>query len=214
MNATEHLLDGYRRFRQDYYTENRENLQSLASEGQAPKVCLISCCDSRVEPAIILNCDPGDLFVVRNVANLIPPCEITASNESFHGTSAALEFAVTGLEVDSIIVLGHAQCGGIKALMERQKVPDNSFINKWMSQLNSVKEHIYADETYQTQQERYHACEEHAIVHSLKNLMTFPWIASRVAAGTLELHGWYYDIRDGKLYELNAGTGEFKKVPL
>lgn len=215
MSATDSLINGYKRFREEYYAENKETLQQLAADGQAPRVCLISCCDSRVEPAIILNCDPGDLFVIRNVANLVPPCEINVSDESYHGTSAALEFAVNGLEVESIIVLGHAQCGGIKALMDRRNAPDNkSFIHKWMSQLTDVKERIYANDHYENQQERYHACEELGIVQSLENLMTFPWIAERVASGKLELHGWYYDIRNGKLYELNSDTNEFHKIAL
>ncbi len=215
MSATDTLIEGYKRFREVYYADNKETLQQLATEGQSPKICLISCCDSRVEPAIILNCDPGDLFVVRNVANLVPPCEINVSDDSYHGTSAALEFAVNSLEVESIIVLGHAQCGGIKALMDRRNSHDkHSFIHKWMSQLTAVKESIYNDSNYQNQQERYHACEELGIVQSLNNLMTFPWIAERVATGKLELHGWYYDIRNGKMYELNADTQEFKKIAL
>jgi carbonic anhydrase len=215
MSATNDLIKGYKEFREEYYLENKETLQQLANEGQAPKVCLISCCDSRVEPAIILNCDPGDLFVVRNVANLVPPCELNSSAESYHGTSAALEFAINGLEVESIIVLGHAHCGGIKALMDRRKVPDEkSFIHKWMSQLNTVKERIYEDSSIDNQESRYQACEEMAIVQSLTNLMTFPWVKERVEQGTLELHGWYYDIRNSKLYELNPDTNTFHKIAL
>lgn len=215
MSATDNLINGYKEFRKDYYLENKETLQQLANLGQAPKVCLISCCDSRVEPAIILNCDPGDLFVVRNVANLVPPCELNVSSESYHGTSAALEFAVTGLEVESIIVLGHAHCGGIKELMDRRKSPENnSFIHKWMSQLNTVKDKIYEDTSLDNQEARYQACEEMAVVQSLVNLMTFPWVKERVANGTLELHGWYYDIRNSKLYTLNADTNTFQKIAL
>jgi len=113
MPATDKLIGGYQRFRNGYYQQHRERLLKLADEGQSPKIALVSCCDSRVEPSIILDPEPGDLFVIRNVENLLPPCE---SDDSFHGTSAALEFSITGLNVESIIVLGHTPCGGIKAL--------------------------------------------------------------------------------------------------
>ena len=213
MSATDRLLKGYKHFLEEYYPENRDTLLQLATDGQSPKVCLISCCDSRVEPAIILHCDPGDLFVIRNVANLVPPCEIDASDESYHGTSAALEFAVNGLEVETIVVLGHAQCGGIKALMDRRNAPDSgSFIHKWMGQLTHIREKIYADGHYENQEERYLACEEFGIAQSLENLMTFPWIAERVKAGTLELHGWYYDIHNSELFQLNTESSKFEKI--
>ena len=210
MPATDKLVKGYQRFRAGYYQQNKDHLIKLAQEGQAPKIALISCCDSRVEPSIIMDCDPGDLFVVRNVANLVPPCEC---DHSLHGTSAALEFAVTGLEVESIIVLGHAQCGGIKSLMDKseQSNPDG-FISRWMSQLQGVREHILNNDEYADSVERYRACELEGVVNSLENLMSFPWIRSRVEAGTLQLHGWYYDLNNAELFALQSDTGQFQKI--
>ena len=210
MPATDKLLAGYQRFREGYYQEHKEQLVKLAKEGQAPKIALISCSDSRVEPSVILDCDPGDLFVIRNVANLVPPCE---SNDSLHGTSAALEFAVTGLEVESIVVLGHTQCGGIKALMDTPASnSSDTFIGKWMHQLESVRHEILCDESIENQDERYNCCERKGIKHSLENLMTFPWVKERVENGTLKLHGWRYDLSRSLLCEMDTETGEFIRV--
>lgn len=210
MPATDKLLAGYQRFREGYYQEHKEQLVKLAKEGQAPKIALISCSDSRVEPSVILDCDPGDLFVIRNVANLVPPCE---SNDSLHGTSAALEFAVTGLEVESIVVLGHTQCGGIKALMDTPASnSSDTFIGKWMHQLESVRHEILCDESIDDQDERYNCCERKGIKHSLENLMTFPWVKERVENGTLKLHGWRYDLSRSLLCEMDTETGEFIRV--
>jgi len=208
MPATDKLIAGYQRFRDGYYQQHRERLLKLAEEGQSPKIALVSCCDSRVEPSIILDCEPGDLFVIRNVANLVPPCE---SDDSFHGTSAALEFAVTGLEVESIIVLGHTQCGGIKALMDTEPAP-TSFISNWMKQLQVVRNNILSDKNLTSQVQRNHVCEQQGISQSLKNLMTFPWISSRVNKGELKLHGWHYDLNSAKLFAQQGNISKFKKV--
>ena len=210
MPATDKLIAGYARFRDGYYQQNRELLLTLALEGQSPKIAIVSCCDSRVEPTIILDCEPGDLFVIRNVANLVPPCE---SHDTFHGTSAALEFAVTGLEVESIIVLGHSQCGGIKALMDGPEASaPKSFISTWMQQLEDVRSDILSDDAFDSHEQRCHACEQQGIFRSLKNLMSFPWIGERVNRGTLRLHGWYYDLNSAELYALRADTREFLKI--
>jgi len=210
MPATDKLVAGYQRFRDGYYQQNRERLLKLAEDGQSPKIALVSCCDSRVEPSIILDCEPGDLFVIRNVANLVPPCE---SDDSFHGTSAALEFAVTGLEVESIIILGHTQCGGIKSLMDAPPpTTTRSFISKWMKQLESVRNDILSDDTLVSQEQRHHACEQQGISQSLKNLMSFPWIVSRVSEGKLMLHGWYYNLNSAELFALQDDIGEFRKI--
>ena len=210
MPATEELIAGYQRFRNGYYQQNKERLLKLAEDGQCPKIAIVSCCDSRVDPAIILDCEPGKLFVIRNVANLVPPCE---GNDSFHGTSAALEFAVNGLEVDSIIVLGHTQCGGIKALMDNPATTtSNSFISTWMKQLEDVRNDILSDGELAFQEQRYDVCEQRGISLSLKNLMSFPWICSRVNEGKLGLHGWYYDLIRAELFALQDDTGEFQNI--
>lgn len=206
MPATDKLIAGYQRFRDGYYQQNKEKLRELAEQGQFPKIAIISCSDSRVDPSVILDCEPGDLFVIRNVANLVPPKE---DDDSFHGTSAALEFAVTDLEVESIIVLGHTQCGGIKALMNTPEShsPD-TFIGKWMQQLEGVRNEILSDHTIIDQDTRYSSCEKKGIQQSLQNLMTFPWIKERVEAGTLTLHGWRYDINSSRLCTMDEDDGQ------
>lgn len=210
MQATDKLIAGYKRFRDGYYEQSRDLLNKLAQEGQSPKIALVSCCDSRVEPSIILDCKPGDLFVIRNVANLVPPCE---STDSFHGTSAALEYAVTGLGVESIVVLGHAQCGGIQALMDQLPLTTSeSYISMWMKQLASVRDDILGDDSFTSQSQRYHACEQQGISQSLDNLMTFPWIRTRVIEGKLKLHGWYYDLNSIELFSLQSDSGKFQKI--
>lgn len=210
MPATDRLIAGYQRFRYGYYQQNKKLLLKLAQEGQSPKIAIVSCCDSRVDPSIILDCAPGDLFVIRNVANLVPPCE---SSDSFHGTSAALEFAVNGLEVESIIILGHTQCGGIEALIDNppSSLP-KSFISTWMKQLESVRNDILDDDKFVSQEQRYHACEQLGISQSLNNLISFPWIRSRVNVGQLKLHGWYYDLNSAELFALQDDTGKFQKI--
>ncbi|WP_019613083.1 carbonic anhydrase [Psychromonas ossibalaenae] len=210
MAATDKLIAGYQRFREGYYQQNKEQLLKLAEQGQFPKIAIVCCSDSRVDPAIILDCEPGDLFVIRNVANLVPPRE---SCDSFHGTSAALEFAVNGLQVESIIVLGHTQCGGIKALMDSEPTskPD-TFISKWMKQLEHVRNEILEDENCCDKEQRYHVCEQKGIVQSLTNLMTFPCIEERVTTGKLKLHGWCYDLNSAELFAMSNNSGEFKKI--
>ncbi|AGH81825.1 carbonate dehydratase [Psychromonas sp. CNPT3] len=212
MSATAKLISGYQRFRNEYYPKNKEYLLKLAEEGQSPKVVIIACSDSRVDPTLILDCYPGELFVIRNVANLVPPCEDN-DNDNFHGTSAALEFAVTKLNVESIIVLGHTQCGGIKALMDNtDKHMQGSFIDKWMQQLENVRDAINANSQYTDQLSRYNGCEQQGIQQSLENLMTFPWVAERVRSGTLSLHGWRYNLKTSELCAMDEKNGQFTKV--
>ncbi len=210
MPATDKLLNGYQRFRKHYYKENKQLFIKLAQEGQSPKIAIISCCDSRVDPMILLDCKPGDLFIIRNVANLVPPCE---SNDSLHGTSAALEFAVNDLKVESIIVLGHAQCGGIRSLIDDpESLHAQTFISKWMNQLTHVREKIFSNNLLTTNKQRYNACERYAIKQSLKNLMSFPWINTRVTDGTLAIHGWYYDLNNAELFVYKEGTDLFSAI--
>lgn len=202
------LIAGYKRFRDGYFKDNRARLEALAA-GQAPRICLLSCCDSRVDPATVFDADPGDLFVIRNVANLVPPFE---EEGLFHGTSAALEFAVTGLDVEHIVVLGHAHCGGIRALMDREAGDGNdTFIDRWMSISEPVRQALMRapDTNYE---DHYAACERHAVAHSLRNLMSYPWIKSRVEHGSLSLHGWHYDLAGGALSILNPETEDFQPV--
>lgn len=195
----EKLLQGYKRFRSGYYQRNRTRLEQLAQK-QAPEVAMVSCCDSRVDPSILFDVEPGDIFVIRNVANLVPPYE---TKGDFHGTSAALEFAVTCLNVKQVVVLGHANCGGIRALMEKDNaIKPDSFIESWMQIAEPARKEVLSRSDLNTPEQHIDACEKTAISYSLKNLMTHPWIRSRVEAGTLNLIGCYYDLRCGELIEL------------
>jgi len=185
------LMAGYDRFRSGYFQCNRERLEELAL-GQTPQVAMVSCCDSRVDPTILFDAAPGEIFVIRNVANLVPPFE---AEGDYHGTAAALEFAVTGLGVKQIVVLGHAKCGGIKALMENDASTDSdSFVDSWMQIATPVKEEILARNDLATPELQIDACGRAAVSHSLRNLMSYPWIRSRVETNALVLLGWHYDL--------------------
>lgn len=192
------LKAGYERFRQGYLKENRERLQAMA-EVQQPSCIMITCCDARLDPGLIFDTEPGELFVIRNVANLVPPCE---DQGTYHGTSAALEFAVTVLEVPNIVVLGHSRCGGIRALISgRDRMKPASFIDHWMSIAAPVRDLARPDQV--DDEAVMHRCEKAAVGHSLDNLMTYPWIAERVETGSLALHGMHYDIYSGSLEEVS-----------
>lgn len=195
---TDKLLDGYRRFKQGYFSQNLDKIQEMARH-QRPSYVLITCCDARLEPSLIFDTEPGELFVIRNVANLVPPYEIEGS---YHGTSAALEFAITVLEVPEIIVLGHSRCGGIRSLvLEHEKLAPNSFIERWMSIVAPVAK--MADPEKLDDIKTFNRCEQAAVGFSLRNLMTYPWIASRVEAGTLKISGWHYNIFTGALKQVH-----------
>ena len=202
----EELIKGYERFRNGYFQQNRARLEQLADK-QAPQIAMVSCCDSRVDPGILFDVEPGDIFVIRNVANLVPPFE---TKGDYHGTSAALEFAVTCLHVKQVVVLGHANCGGIRALMENDtSIKTDGFIDSWMQLAASAKKDVLARNDLPTPEQRINACEQTAVNYSLKNLMTYPWIHSRVEAGSLNLVGCYYDLHSGELAvldEVNVST--------
>ncbi len=210
MSTLEPFIAGYHRFRRGYYQQNREQLMTLAQQGQSPKVAVVACCDSRVDPSLITDSMPGDMFVIRNVANLVPPCE---GEGSWHGTSAALQFAVCGLQVEHIIVLGHAQCGGIRSLVEGGADSNaGDFIASWMSIADSAKQAVLQRAELTSIDEQAHACEHEAIKVSLQNLRSFPWVQQRLDDNTLQLHGWYYDMRDGSLLALHEQSGVYVAV--
>lgn len=191
------LVAGFRGFHALYYEQRPERIRDLVEVGQNPKVLMIACSDSRVDPAIVTNAEPGELFIVRNVANLVPPY---APDGNYHGTSAALEYAVRDLKVEHIVVLGHSHCGGIRALMDSTEgdITEREFIGPWVSICKCAGETEDSD-----------AVERGAIKGSLTNLMSFPWVKERVDAGNLSLHGWWFDIEKGNLWELNRETGEY-----
>lgn len=203
------LLEGYHRFRRDGYQTQRARYDSLAEQGQSPKLMLIACSDSRVDPAQIFDVDPGEIFVVRNVAALVPPFETTPG---LHGVSAALEFAVNVLKVRQIVVMGHGMCGGCKAALtqELHGAPPGrgGFIANWIAQLDKARLPVVED--YGTQgRDAEKAMELAAVKLSLENLRTFPCVQEREAAGDLALRGTFFAISDGVLHVLDCETGEF-----
>ncbi len=205
------LIKGYRQFRRGRYQEQRQLFDKLAEHGQSPEVMMISCCDSRVDPAIIMEADPGELFLMRNVASLVPPFH---PDGEYHGTSAALEFAVRHLKVGHIIVVGHAQCGGIQALYhgEAGDAENTDFIGPWMEIAKSAREHVKKTCSHEPPEVQLKAMEYEGVRVSLRNLMTFSWIADAVDAGALQLHGWYFDLPNARLLRLNPEQDVFEEI--
>lgn len=200
------LIAGYRRFRQNYWHEHGDVFQELATKGQSPRAMVIACADSRADPQIIFQSAPGEMFVVRNVANLVPPY---APDAEYHGTSAALEFAVRILEVEHVVVLGHAGCGGIGALL-RGADAGNDFVVPWMQIAASARAKVLAAAGAGSE-EAQRLCELEAVKLSLANLMTFPWVRDKVEQAKLQLHGCYFDIERGDLLRLGE-AGSFEGV--
>jgi carbonic anhydrase len=187
------LLAGYHRFRAQAWPEKHNQFENLARDGQSPRALVVACIDSRVDPVMIFDAAPGEMLTVRNVANLVPPYQPDAA---FHGTSAALEFGVRVLEVEDIIVMGHGLCGGVKALLHGAPDTAQEFVGPWMSMARSACDPIIGSGSSHSVEQR---CEHAVVKLSLTNLMTFPWIAERVHAGKLRLHGAWFDIRIGVL---------------
>ena len=201
------LIEGYRRFRSDSYPQQKARYDALENDGQSPPVMVISCCDSRVDPATIFDTVPGQVFALRNVANLVPPFE---TGGGLHGASAAIEFGVLGLTVKHIVVVGHGQCGGIKAALAGPNLGQEGhiFIDDWMGIVQQARDEVVASGQDNPQQ----ALEWEAIKVSLANLRTFPFIAEREARGEIKLHGAWFAIAEGSLYVLNETDGAFKRV--
>lgn len=197
MQEINKLINGYQRFHKKYFEEQPELYKSLFEQGQFPKFLVISCCDSRVHPAQVMDTAPGDIFVIRNVANLVPINEVDGKS---HGTSAAMEFAIKHLKVKHIIIMGHSQCGGIKSLMEGDHLEhDYGFIDPWMKIAKPARDKVIEQHGNKDFSEQCSLCEKASIEISLQNLMTFPWIKERIDANNLFVHGWYFDIDTGGL---------------
>lgn len=203
------LLEGYRSFIDGRYASDRERYSELAIDGQRPQTLVIACCDSRVAPETIFNCGPGELFVVRNVANLVP---VFAPDSNLHGTSAALEFAVQGLRVKHIVVMGHGRCGGIQAALKKDAEPLSSgdFIGNWMGQVAPLAEQIQNSEV-PTNGDPQTSLERASVRNSINNLLTFPFISDPFERGELHLHGTWFDIATGELWVMDSKSGEFHK---
>lgn len=203
------LIDGYGSFLGNRFPRERERYEILAQGGQNPEIMIIGCCDSRVSPEVIFDAGPGEIFVVRNVANLVPPYE---TNGQFHGTSAALEFAVQALQVKHIVVLGHARCGGIRSYAEkRAPLSSGDFIGKWMSIIAPAADTL-EDPGEVPSDDYVTRLELAAIGQSLANLMTFGSVRRRVAADELQLHGAYFGVATGRLLVLDQAGGTFKPL--
>jgi carbonic anhydrase len=202
------FIAGFERFQEKYFGEERELFDKL-THGQSPKTLIVACADSRVDPALLTGAEPGDVFVVRNVANLVPPYH---PGGDFASVPAALEFAVLSLKVEHIIVLGHAKCGGIHALMQGLG-SETEFIGKWISIAERARTRVQAELPSKSPALQDRACEQAGILVSLENLLTYPWIAERVQAGTIHLHGWYFDLAAGELLHYDPASNAFNAVP-
>jgi carbonic anhydrase len=210
MKGFGNLIDGYRRFRASQFATERARWQELA-EGQSPRAVVIACSDSRADPATIFDTNPGEIFVVRNVANLVPPFETGGGR---HGVSAALEFAVTQLNVPEIVVMGHERCGGISAALtgkfDGAAAGEGGFVATWMSQVDGPAKAIAHE--HGTGEDAHRMLEEVAIRQSLANLRGFPFVSTREKNGTVKLLGCHFSIRDGELWLLNETEDRFHPV--
>ena len=198
------LIAGYRRFRSGTWQAERTRFEALSRLGQRPRALVIACSDSRTDPQMVFNARPGELFVVRNVANIVPPY---GPDDQPHGVSSAIEFAVRSLHVRDIVVLGHAMCGGIKALLEDAPNEVLDFVGHWVR----IAEPARQRSMQAPKEQRQSICEHDAVHLSLDNLLTFPWIKDAVDAGHITLHGCFFDIRSGILERL-GGDGVFRPI--
>jgi len=192
-------LSGYEKFRKKYAAGDQSVMNKLADFGQQPEIMVVACCDSRVDPALILQCDPGELFVVRNVANLVPPYE---KDDLHHGTSAALEFGIRYLQVNHLILLGHSQCSGVRSRIDHKFAEQNDFISNWVS-LIKVKEKNKITEFDIDQ------CTKLSLKDSYENCLTFPWIKERFLANQLMIHLWFFDIKTGQISSYSDDADEY-----
>lgn len=206
-NWTQKLVDGYQAFRRGDYKSQKNLYETLGKEGQAPKIMLIACADSRVDPTDIFNAYPGEMFVTRNVANIVPPLDET---EGYHGTSAAIEYAVKALKVEMIVILGHESCGGVQGCIDGAgEAPHADYVGKWVSLINGVRDDILS-RGYPKDEIAFHM-ELEVVRESIRNLMTFDFVKDAVEAGTLKLQGAYFSIIKARLMMLNDDD-EFEVV--
>lgn len=203
------LIAGFKRFRHKYFDGDNSIYRKLSESGQTPKTLVIGCSDSRVDPAILTSASPGELFVIRNVANLVPPFE---DGDGFHGVSSAIEFAVVNLKVENIVVLGHQQCGGIRALMNGVTNAQPSFIARWVSIADEAKQIVLKNYPGDDSNALCSRCELESIRVSIRNLRTFPFIQDAIRDRDISLVGAYFDMDDGRLLELNEELGTFSAV--
>jgi len=211
--ALDRLLKGFADFRLGYYREHLDLFEKLATEGQSPKILIIGCADARVDPGILTQTQPGDIFTVRNIAAMVPPALIPP-DQAQHGTSAAIEYAVRGLEVEHVVILGHALCGGIAALVDGAAgaTANYDYLSTWIAVARNVRDVAVNDLAGRPREEIVRAVEQASVVNSVANLMGFPWIGERVRAGKLVLHAWWFNLVEGQLYAFNPDTAVFDPV--
>ena len=209
------LIEGFKDFKINYYDNDKSYITNLVKSGQKPKTMVISCSDSRVDPAILFQTKPGEIFAVRNVANLVPPY---APDKGHHGVSAAIEFGVLDLKIQDIIILGHAHCSGIRELCNNSKELINhtsfknmkrEFIDSWMNIAAPIMRKFDLKDNSEILQ---HEVEKESIINSIKNLMTFPWVSKLVEDKKLNIHGWWFDIESGELYHFDKSNEKFIKM--
>lgn len=205
MDNFHQLLKGFHHFKQKYFLKEREYFESLERQ-QNPKTLVIACCDSRVDPALLLNCKPGELFVIRNVAALVPD---SAQVKAPSSVMAAIEYGVKHLNIEHIVVLGHSNCGGIHGLMVPESIESETYIQDWVSIASPALERLkYLTESEDDRCRERH-CEEGAVLVSLDNLLSYSWIAERVEEGTLKIHALYYDLGEGELFRFSPECEDF-----
>lgn len=197
-NSFKKLLNGYHKFKKKYATGDNSIMEQLSVHGQHPEFMFIACSDSRVDPALLLQCDPGDIFMVRNVANIVPPYE---NDKKHHGTSAALEYGICYLKVKHLVILGHSQCGGINALINGDNLNQDDFISDWVSLLED-KDHP----------QDIDSCSKKALLRSYDNALSFPWIKQQVEDSNLQIHLWFIDIQKGDVQQYSFENQEFKPL--
>jgi carbonic anhydrase len=203
------LLDGYRTFRTQRLPIEQSRYRELSERGQSPETMVIGCCDSRVSPEVIFDAGPGELFVVRNIANLVP---VYQPDSGAHGVSAALEYAVNVLRIKHIVVLGHAQCGGIRAFVDKiEPLSPGDFIGKWMAMFIKPGE-VVEQRGHESMLDFVTRIEKAAVFRSLENLQTFPFVRAKVESGELQLHGAYFGVAEGSLFVLDKQSKEFKSA--
>lgn len=201
------FIHGFKQFQQQYFCAEDSPFDELR-KGQRPSTLVVACCDSRTDPSLVMQCEPGDIFVVRNIANIVPPYQ---HDQGYHGVSAALEYAVLALEVQSIIILGHSSCGGVRAVLDGKTPEPGGFVDTWISALAPARDEVLAT-LGADHADAPTALEMAGVLASMQNCMTFPWLAERVQAGTLDVHGWYFDMDRGQLFSYVPQTGSFEPL--
>ena len=211
MPLPKRLLEGYASFRSGRYSLEAERYRKLGEGLQNPSIMMIACCDSRAAPETIFDAGPGEMFVVRNVANLVPPY---APDGRHHSTSAALEFAVLSLGVSHIVVMGHGKCGGVRTMLEQgDPLTTSDFIGKWMSGVRDVAETVQNEPGHANGADLQTAVERASVEHSLANLRTFPWLRIRLGKRELSIHGAWFDISLGELHSFDDDAGQWNVIP-